>query len=79
MGLGKPYPFGMVLALVMSMGYSGGAERRITQFAVVVLSGQDDPAGANKGCLQWGKSNTRLALITIALVSLNKGLQSDTT
>lgn len=79
LGLDKPYTFGMVLALVMSMGYSGGAEGGITQLAVVILCGQDDPAGADKGRLQWGRSNARLALITIVLVSLNKGLQSDTT
>lgn len=75
LGLCKPYAFGMVFALVMSMCYSGGAEGRITQFAVVVLCGQDDPAGTDKGCLQWGRSNMRLALITIALVSLNEGLE----
>lgn len=79
LGLGKPYPFGMVLALVMSMGYSGGAEGGITQLAVVILCGQDDPAGADKGRLQWRKSKARLALITIVLVSLNEGLQCNTT
>lgn len=79
LGLGKPDPFGMVLALVMSMGDSGGAEGGIAQLAVVVLCGQDDPTGADKGRLQWGRSNARLALITISLVSLNKGLQSDST
>lgn len=79
LGLGKAYPFGMVLALVMSMGYSRGAEGGITQLAVVVLCGQDDPAGADKRRLQWGRSDTRLALITIALVSLNESLQSNTT
>lgn len=71
LGLSKPYPFGMVFALVMSMGYSGGAKGGITQLAVVVFCGQDDPAGTDKGRLQWGRSNVRLALITIALVSLN--------
>lgn len=75
----KPNPFGMVFALVMSVSYSGGAERRITQLAVVILCGQDDPAGADKGRLHWGRSNARTALITIALVSLNEGLQSNTT
>ena len=52
LGLSEPEPLGVILALVMGVCHSGGAEGRVTQLAVVVLRGQDDPAGALEGRLR---------------------------
>lgn len=53
--LGQPQSFGVVLALIVCLGHSGGAEGSVTQLAVVIFRGQYDSASALKGWLQKGQ------------------------
>ena len=52
LGFGEPEPLGVVFALVEGVGHGGGAEGLVAKLAVVILRGQDDPAGATEGRLQ---------------------------
>lgn len=46
MGLGEAQLLGMVLALIVGLRHRQRTEGGITQLAVVVLCGQDDPGGS---------------------------------
>lgn len=47
--------FGVVFALIVRLGHSGGAEGSVTQLAVVVFRGQYDSASALRKWLQTGQ------------------------
>lgn len=53
--LGQPQSFGVVLALIVCLGHSGGAEGSVTQLAVVIFRGQYDSASALREWLQTGQ------------------------